>query len=462
MTKKQIHLNGFTQNSASPHATGLWRYPTHQGDQHGSLAYWTKLAKTLERGKFDALFLADVIGVYDVYQASPNTAIAQAVQVPAHDPLLAVTAMAAATTNLGFAITASATYVPPYQLARQYGTLDHLTNGRIGWNIVTSYLESEAVNLGLAGLIAHDERYDRAEEYLDVVYKLWEQSWADDAVQKTTQYADPTKVQPIQHKGKYFDVPGIQLVEPSAQRTPFLFQAGASARGLDFAAKHAEGIFTNTQNPKNAVADLQAFIADLLPRLKKFGRTRQDVKIIPAIIPIVGATKEQALAKLEDYKRYVDYDGAAALLSGHSGIDFSTLNPEQYIEELTSQAMQSRFKNYTSTNPAHRWTVRDAVIYHGLTNGSEVIAGTAEQIADRLELLSQQGGADGFNIRQLINPTTFEEFVDEVVPVLQTRGIYRTEYEGSTLREHYLGKGKSRLQPTHYGSSVRIRGEVYA
>lgn len=461
MTKKQIHLNGFTQNSVSPHATGLWRYPTHQGDEHGSLAYWTKLAKTLERGKFDALFLADVIGVYDVYQGSANTAIAQAVQVPAHDPLLAVSAMAAATDKLGFAITASATYIPPYQLARQYSTLDHLTNGRIGWNIVTSYLESEAVNLGLAGLIEHDERYDRAEEYLDVVYKLWEESWADDAIEKTTHYANPNKVQPIKHKGKYFNVPGIQLVEPSKQRTPFLFQAGASSRGLDFAAKHAEGIFTNTQNPKNAVADLQAFIADLTVRLEKFGRKREDVKVIPAVIPVVGATREEALAKVEDYKRYVDYDGAAALLSGHSGIDFSTLAPDQYIEELPSQAMQSRFNNYTSTDPNHRWTVRDAVVYHGLTNGSEIIAGTAEQIADRLEVLSQQGGADGFNIRQLISPTTFEEFVDEVVPVLQARGIYRTDYEGTTLREHYLGKGQSRLQANHYGKTVRIRGEVH-
>lgn len=254
MTKKQIHLNGFTQNSVSPHAAGLWRYPTHNGEAHGTLAYWTDLAKTLERGKFDALFLADVIGVYDVYQASNEAALAQAVQVPAHDPLLAVSAMAAATKHLGFAITASATYIPPYQLARQYSTLDHLTDGRIGWNIVTSYLESEAINLGLAGLIPHDERYERAEEYLDVVYKLWEQSWQDGAVEKTTHYSNPHKVQAIAHEGNYFTVPGVHLVEPSKQRTPLLFQAGASPRGREFAAKHAEGIFTNTQNQKNAVA----------------------------------------------------------------------------------------------------------------------------------------------------------------------------------------------------------------
>lgn len=462
MTKKQIHLNGFTQNSVSPHAAGLWRYPTHNGEAHGTLAYWTDLAKTLERGKFDALFLADVIGVYDVYQASNEAALAQAVQVPAHDPLLAVSAMAAATKHLGFAITASATYIPPYQLARQYSTLDHLTDGRIGWNIVTSYLESEAINLGLAGLIPHDERYERAEEYLDVVYKLWEQSWQDGAVEKTTHYSNPHKVQAIAHEGNYFTVPGVHLVEPSKQRTPLLFQAGASPRGREFAAKHAEGIFTNTQNQKNAVAELQAFIADITARLAKYGRKREDVKIIPAVVPIIGATEEEAYAKLEDYKRYVDYDGAAALLSGHSGIDFSKLDPDQYVENLPSQAMQSRLQNYTSTNPNYRWTVRDAVLYHGLTNGSEIIVGTPSQIADRLELLSQEGGADGFNIRQVVNPASFEEFVDYVVPELQKRGIYRTDYEGETLREHYLGKNQQHLKANHYGKSVRVGGEVHA
>ncbi|KFL43980.1 5,10-methylene tetrahydromethanopterin reductase [Lysinibacillus sp. BF-4] len=462
MTKKQIHLNGFTQNSVSPHAAGLWRYPTHNGEAHGTLAYWTDLAKTLERGKFDALFLADVIGVYDVYQASNEAALAQAVQVPAHDPLLAVSAMAAATKRLGFAITASATYIPPYQLARQYSTLDHLTDGRIGWNIVTSYLESEAINLGLAGLIPHDERYERAEEYLDVVYKLWEQSWQDGAVEKTTHYSNPHKVQAIAHEGNYFTVPGVHLVEPSKQRTPLLFQAGASPRGREFAAKHAEGIFTNTQNQKNAVAELQAFIADITARLAKYGRKREDVKIIPAVVPIIGATEEEAYAKLEDYKRYVDYDGAAALLSGHSGIDFSKLDPDQYVENLPSQAMQSRLQNYTSTNPNYRWTVRDAVLYHGLTNGSEIIVGTPSQIADRLELLSQEGGADGFNIRQVVNPASFEEFVDYVVPELQKRGIYRTDYEGETLREHYLGKNQQHLKANHYGKSVRVGGEVHA
>src|SRR5699024_3621726 len=231
MSKKQIHLNGFAQNTVSPHAIGLWKHPEHEGHLHGTLDYWTKLAKTLEKGKFDALFLADVIGMYDVYKNNYQTAIEQAVQVPAHDPFLIISAMAQATKNLGFAVTASATYIEPYQLARKFSTLDHITKGRIGRNIVTSYLESEAINLGLNKQIAHDERYDRADEYMDVVYKLWEKSWEDDAVifdLENDCFADADKVHAIQHEGNYFKVPGVHLIEPSLQRTPMLFQAGAS------------------------------------------------------------------------------------------------------------------------------------------------------------------------------------------------------------------------------------------
>lgn len=463
MTKKQIHLNGFAQHTVSPHAIGLWKHPDHQGSTHASTDYWVKLAQTLEKGKFDALFLADVTGVYDVYEGSNRAALEQAVQFPAHDPFLIISAMARATERLGFALTGSATYIPPYKLARQYSTLDHLTNGRIGWNIVTSYLESEAINLGLDGMIPHDERYDRAEEYLDVVYKLWEKSWEEGALlndPEANKYIDSTKVHPINHEGKYFKVPGVHLVEPSLQRTPVLFQAGASDRGTSFAAKHAEGIFTNTQNQKNATAELREFIRQLEPKLQKYGRTRQDVKIIPAVVTVVGGTEEEAQKKFQELRSYVDYDGAAALLSGHSGIDFSKFDPDSYVENIETNAIQSRLNNYTSTDPNHKWTIREAIQYHGFSLGSEVIVGTPEQIAARLEEISVEGDADGFNIRQTVNPSTLEDFVETVVPELQKRGIYRTDYEGETLREHYYGKGQQRLQNNHYGHSVQLEKEA--
>lgn len=458
MTKKII-LNAFTQASVSPHAIGLWKHPDHEGHRHTTTDHWVRLAQKLEKGGFQAIFFADVIGFYDVYEGSARAALEQSVQVPAHDPLLLISAIAHATERIGFAVTASATYVPPYQLARQLSTLDHLTDGRIGWNIVTSYLESEAVNFGLDGLIPHDERYDRAEEYLDVVYKLWERSWDDGAVVRDVarnQYIDPSKVRPINHRGHYFNVPGAALVEPSRQRTPLLFQAGASPRGRDFATKHAEAIFTNTQNQKNATVELRAFERDITERLAKHSRSREDVAIIPAVVVVVGETEEAAKEKFEYLKSFVDYDGAAALLSGHSGIDFSQFDPDSYVEQLETDAIQSRLENYTSTNPDHRWTVREAILYHGLTLGSEAIVGTPEQIVDRLEELVVEGGVDGFNIRQTVSPSTLEEFIDYVVPELVRRGLYETSYDGETIREHYFGKGNERLAPSHYAHTVAL------
>src|SRR5699024_8664805 len=230
------------------------------GQRHGDLDYWTDMARLLEKGKFDAVFLADVLGIYDVYGDSPDAAIEHAVQVPLHNTLLQIYVMAAVTEHIGFAPTYSATYTEPYKLARDFSTLDHLTKGRVAWNIVTSYLKSEAVNLGLDDQIEHDKRYERADEYMDVVYKLWEHSWEEDAVEanrETGVYTNPDKVHPINHKGDYFSVPGSHLVEPSPQRTPVLFQAGASEKGKPFSAKHEEAMFTTLAR---CLDELNAFI----------------------------------------------------------------------------------------------------------------------------------------------------------------------------------------------------------
>lgn len=463
---KQIHLNAFAQHSVSPHAIGLWKHPDHEGDAHGSLSYWLKLSEILERGTFDTLFLADVLGIYDVYEGSSRAALEQAVQVPAHDPTVIVSALAQATKHLGFAVTVSATYASPYKLARLFSTLDHVTDGRIAWNVVTGYLESEARNLGLAGRIQHDERYDRADEFLEVVYKLWEQSWERDAIVKDVQkgrYIDSSKVHPIRHEGKYFDVPGIHLVDPSPQRTPVLFQAGASSRGRDFAAKHAEAIFTDTQNSKEAVSALRSFTADLRRRLQWNGRRPDALKVFPGFVPVVGSTEEEAWRNYEELKSYVNYDGSAALLSGHAGFDFSTLDPDEYVENLPSGAIQSTFESYTSTKPDAKWTVRDAILHHGIGAGSTPIVGTPEQIADRLETLVVDGGADGFNVGQTVTLRSIETFVDEVVPELRARSLFRETYEDGTLRERLFGKGQRELRDDHYGRRVTIeKGDVFA
>src|SRR5665213_1389133 len=244
--QKQIRLNAFDMNCVAHMSPGLWTHPRDRADSYNTLGYWTDLARLLERGKFDALFLADVLGIYDVYRGSADAALAGAVQVPVNDPLLLVPAMAAVTEHLGFGVTCTLSYEPPYTLARRISTLDHLTKGRMGWNIVTGYLNSAATGMGMAVQPRHDQRYDLAEEYMQVMYKLWEGSWEDGAAVRDRArgvFADPAKVHRVHHEGQFYRVDAIHLCEPSPQRTPVLYQAGASARGRGFAAAHAECVF---------------------------------------------------------------------------------------------------------------------------------------------------------------------------------------------------------------------------
>lgn len=452
--KKQIHLNGFVQHSPSPHSTGLWSYKRHEGHRHNRLAYWEEIARILERGKFDALFFADVIGTYSVYQNSYEPAVTNAVQIPAHDPLLVISALAASTNHIGFAVTVSTTYSHPYALARQLSTLDHLTEGRVGWNIVTSYLESEAVNLGLKRRLPKHVRYDRADEFLEVVYKLWEHSWEDDAVvldRENRVFADPSKVHLINHHGSYFDVPGPHLVEPSPQRTPVLFQAGASPRGRRFAAKHAEAVFIKF----HSLESLKNYVQDIRNLVEEQGRDPHSVLVFPLILPIVGSTEEEAHRKYEELKNHVSYEGTLALLSGHTGIDFSKYDPDQYIEDMETEAVQGNLNLYTK-DPTRKWTLREAVMNHGLGNGTVKFVGTPEQIADQIEQWAVEGDVDGFNIAHAHSPGTFQEFVEYVVPELQKRGIYRTEYEAVTLRENMFGKGRRFLQEDHPAKQIQV------
>jgi FMN-dependent oxidoreductase (nitrilotriacetate monooxygenase family) len=447
--KKQIRLNGFTMNTVAPHSPGLWRHEADQGVRHGDLDYWLDLAKLLEAGKFDGMFLADVLGIYDVYKDGPETSIEHAVQVPLHNPLLQISAMAAATKHLGFAATYSATYAEPYKLARDFSTLDHLTKGRVAWNIVTSYLKSEAVNLGLANQIEHDRRYERADEYMDVVYKLWEHSWEEDAVKadvETGVYADPKKVHPVSHEGEFFSVPGMHVVEPSPQRTPVLFQAGASEKGRAFAAKHAEALFTTIASN---LEELKSFTADIRRRAAEAGRNPEDIKIFPGIVPVVGRTESEAKEKYETLLSHVSYEGTLSMLSGHTGIDFSGYDPDQYVENIRTDASHGFLQKYTVKSTSRRWTVREAVLHHGLGIGATKVIGTPEQVADALESMANEGDADGFNIIQAHSPGTFEDFIELVVPVLQERGSFRKEYEASTLRENLFGKGSPRIPENH-------------
>lgn len=451
---KPIRFNAFSMNAATHQSPGLWRHPRNTSVNFNRLSYWTQMARLLERGRFDALFIADVLGVYDVYQSGPDGALRGGVQVPVNDPLLIVPAMAGVTEHLGFGITFSLTYEHPYPFARRMSTLDHLTDGRVGWNIVTGYLDSAARNLGLARQLAHDERYELAEEYLQVLYKLWEKSWDDDAVVRdrvSGVFAEPARVHPIRHAGEHFQVPGIHLSEPSPQRTPVLFQAGASARGQRFAATHAECVFIS--GPTQTV--LRRYVEGIRQATLEAGRQASEVLIYAQALLIVGETREAAQARLEEYRQYVDIEAALTLLSGWTGIDFSNLEPDGLIEYIENDAGRTALAAFTTSDPNRRWTVREAAEFVSLGGRGPVLLGSPAEIADQLEAWLDATGIDGFNLTYAVVPDDLQAVVDQVVPELQRRGRYRTEYAQGTLRHKLFGQG-DRLPAEHAGRLVEV------
>jgi FMN-dependent oxidoreductase (nitrilotriacetate monooxygenase family) len=450
---RQIHFNAFDMNCVGHQSPGLWAHPRDRSWQYKDLEYWTELATLLERGKFDGVFIADVLGVYDVYKGDLETALRVSTQIPVNDPLLLVPAMALVTEHLGFGLTASISFEHPYTFARRISTLDHLTKGRAGWNIVTSYLESGARNIGLRGRSAHDDRYDVADEYMAVVYKLWEGSWADDAVLRDRTrriFTDPARVRPIDHHGRYYDVPGVHLSEPSPQRTPVLYQAGASARGQRFAGEHAECVFVAT--PSKTV--LKKTVAAIRQSVAAAGRDPRGVLIFNLQTVIVDETDAKARAKYQDYKQYIDLDGALTLGSGWMGIDFGAYRLDEPLRHIKTNAVQSSVDAFSSADPEKVWTVRELAEWIGIGGLGPLIVGGPETVADELQQWVDETDIDGFNLAYAVTHETFADIVEHLVPELQKRGVYRTEYARGTLREKLFGAG-ARLPATHPGASYR-------
>ncbi|MCY9660039.1 LLM class flavin-dependent oxidoreductase [Paenibacillus chondroitinus] len=451
---KKIHLNAFEMNCVGHIVHGLWRHPDSNRHRYTDIRYWTELAQLLERGKFDALFLADVVGVYDVYKQGPETAIREAVQIPCNDPFLVVPPMALVTKHLAFAVTFSTTYEKPFSHARRMSTLDHLTKGRIAWNVVTSYLPSAARNFGLDQMIKHDDRYEMAEEYLDVSYKLWESSWEDDAVIRDVEngvYTDPNKVHHIHHEGKFFKVPGPHLSEPSIQRTPVIYQAGSSARGRAFAAKHAEAVFLGGGN----VQTLKRYAADIRAQAVAFGRDPDHIKLMTGLLAIVGRTHEEAWSKFESFQKLYSLEGVLAHYGGGSGYDLSAYEPGDVLAYTETDHGQTAAAQFTKDSPRPK-TVREVMETLGTLGGRGLfVVGTPEEVADKMQFWIEETGIDGFNVTQIISPDTLRDFVELVVPELQRRGLFREEYEESTLRERLFGVGVSRLPEDHPGAVYR-------
>ena len=450
---KQIRLNAFAMNCVAHQSPGLWTHPDDRSSDYHRLPYWLDLARTLERGRFDGLFLADVLGVYDVFGGNPDAALRNAAQVPVNDPLMLVSAMAAVTEHLGFGVTCTLSYEPPYPFARRMSTLDHLTRGRIGWNIVTGYLDSAAKGMGKPGQTAHDDRYDVAEEYMEVVYKLWEGSWQDDAVLRDKargEFTDPAKVHRIRHFGEYYSVDAIHLSEPSPQRTPVLYQAGSSLRGKLFAAQHAECVFVSGPSAKviaPRVAALRSLTAET-------GRDSADILIFSMMTVILGRTEAEAKAKYEDYRRHVNHEGALTLMSGWTGVDFSTYALDQKVEHVHNEAGRTAMDNITRADPDRTWTVREVAEHVGIGGIGPIVIGTPAQVADAIEAWVNQTDVDGLNLAFAISPGSFEDVVDLLVPELTARGLYKEAYAPGTLREKLFG-GDARLQAPHPAVSYR-------
>ena len=454
MSKKRISVNAFDMTCVDHQSFGLWRHPRSKATEYNTIEYWTNLAKTLEKGKFDALFLADVVGIYDIYKNSAAPSVSDGAQVPVNDPFMQISAMAAVTEHLGFGVTSAVTYEQPYTLARKYATLDHLTKGRVGFNVVTSYLPSAAENQGLPRQIEHDTRYEIAEEFLDVCYKLWEGSWEDGAVVKDREagvYADTQKVHPIQHSGKYFTVPGAALTEPSPQRTPLIFQAGASSRGQAFAGRHAEAVFIGGLRP-----DLTRYVTDKIrEQAEEQGRHRDDVKIYAMLSVVVDETEEKAQEKYREYLSYVNLEASQAIIGGWSGVDLSQFDEDEALNYIKTDSIQSFLTPFTLQSKDKKWTREEIAKHCALGGMGDVIVGSPESVADQLETWVDEGGLDGINLAYHVSPGSFEDFVEYVVPELQKRGRYRTEYEGNTLRENIFGKGHTKVADSHPAAKYR-------
>ncbi|UJO22254.1 Dimethyl-sulfide monooxygenase [Fulvia fulva] len=453
-TTKPWIMNAFAMVAPGHLAPGLWRHPD-QGPQ--TLDHWVELAKKLDEAKFHGIFFADVLGIYDVYNGI-GPALSSGAQIPHLDVSLLISAMAHATKNLSFGVTASTSYEHPYTLARRYSTLDQITNGRVGWNIVTSYLESAAKSYGLEGTVEHDERYRIADEFLEVVYKLLEGSWEDDAVEgnkRTGVFTNPNKVHHINHVGKHFKCKGPNLVSPTPQRTPFLLQAGASKAGKDFAASHAEAMFLPGTIPEKT----RAIVDDMKNQLVAHGRSEHDIKFIAGIFIVVDETDEKAQAKFQDLLQYADLDGTASLFGGWSGTDLSKFSDDEDFAFNGPPAIQSMVASWTATVPGTKglkWTKKHVLEQLAISGAHPRAIGSPQTVADYMEMWVREARVDGFNISYATTPGTFDDLIKYLWPELRKRGVLQQEYAGGSMRENYLQDGKGpRAREGHPATKYR-------
>jgi FMN-dependent oxidoreductase (nitrilotriacetate monooxygenase family) len=454
---KQIAINAFQMASPTQSWAGLWAHPLSNGLRYTDIEYWTELAALCERGLIDAVFIADVLGANDVYGGTLDAVLASGTMMPNNDPMVLISAMAAVTKNLCFGITGNTTYEPPYLLARRFSTLDHLTKGRVAWNVVTGVLASTARAMGMTEQVAHDARYDFAEEYMDLMYKLWEQSWEDGAVLRDKQvrrFADPSKVHAIlQEEGRY-RCQGVHLSEPSPQRTPLIYAAGASSRGRRFAGKHAECTFMSTNDLGFAKRTTKAYRDEAV----KANRSPDSVKVFNAVTVIVAPTESEARDLEQDIARYSDEIGNLAMFSQWLGIDLSKYSPDEPIKYVESNAIQSIMEAMTKNDSGREWRLKDLGAFGPVGGREAFFVGSTQQVCDELMRWVEEADIDGFNLVRTVEPRGLASFVELVVPELQSRGVYKRGYPKGTMREKLFPQGGPGLPPSHYGSRFKAKG----
>lgn len=446
-----ILFNAFVMNTVSHIQHGLWRHPEARQADFNDVEVWVDLVKTLEAGLFDAAFFADVVGLYGPVNGDYTVNVREGLQIPSNDPSVLLSALAVNTQHLGLAFTSSVLQAHPFEFARRASTLDHISKGRVAWNIVTSTQENAARNFGFERLTEHDERYEWAQEYLDVVFKLWEGSWDEGALLKDRDggvFSDPRRIHKIHHVGKRYRVEGPHLPSPSPQRTPLLFQAGSSPAGRAFAARNAEAQFISTPN-RQAAAEL---IAETRRLAEQAGRHRDDIKFFQGFAFVIGSTEEEARRKEAALDAYVSIDGFLAHSNlGVSQDDGRPLPPDTLLKDVQTNGGRSHIEWLRKREPGREPTVGD--LGRLVAKRHPRIVGTPEQIADEL-LAWQQAGVDGINLINWTLPGSYKEFNEHLLPVLQQRGLAKRAYAEGSLRKKLFGH--DRLDERH--PAARYRG----
>lgn len=456
IVKSPLLFSAFNEFVLSHHDHGSWALPESRQTAFRKVDYWVEIARLLERARFDLLFFADVLAPYDLYRGNRDAALRSGMQAPVYDPAVLIPILAYATKDLGFALTENILQEPPYTFARKLSTLDELTGGRIAWNIVTSFLPGAGRNLGHAGLPSHEERYARAEDYVNAVYKLWEASWEDDAVlcdQARQIYTDPAKVHETHHVGPFYTVPGPHLTAPTPQRTPVLFQAAASDVGVSFAARHAEILFTNL-NRHRAPAN----IANLKAAATKSGRRADHIRIFGGFSFVMGSTQEEAERLAREWRDRQSLESILAKYSGFWNFDLSLYCLDDTVADiLNGDAARGRpeavlpalARHFMQDSPETGWTLERFMRW--LANRH--VVGTPEAVTDEIEAW-RDAGVDGLNVFYQVSPRTYEDFANELTPRLIRRGLMQEKYARGTLREKIFGQGAF-LPPEHPARRIR-------